>query len=154
MTLSPQALSELFDYDSLTGEIRYKCDRGPKKAGSLAGSTQDNHPRVYLNGRYHKAAIVAWILHNGSVPQGHVVCLDRNPFNLRIDNLALSSSPVNYRGKQCRRRRRLEARKDIRYSAEQGLWLAWFKGRRLGTFYSRQEAIAARKQVAKEASNA
>ena len=62
MTLPPiHELRSLFHYNPLTGAITYLQQRGPRKPGDPAGSTQSGIPHVYINGRQHRAAAIAWV---------------------------------------------------------------------------------------------
>jgi hypothetical protein len=153
MTLPPIGdLQALLHYNQLTGQFTYLKQRGPRKIGDPAGSTQGNIPYLYLNGR-QPAALVAWIMANGTDPSPqHVICIDGNPLNLALDNLALSDGPPCYRSPHRKRGRRPGwQRTDIRRRPHTGLWIARYKGAAIGgEYYTRQEAISARRLAARE----
>jgi hypothetical protein len=152
MTLPPiSELQALLHYNQLTGQFTYLKQRGPRKIGDPAGSTQGNIPYLFLNGR-QPAALVAWIMANGTDPSPqHVICIDGNPLNLALCNLALSDKPPCYDSPHRKRGRRPGwERTDIRRHRKTGFWVAKYKGTVIGEFLSRPEAIAARRLAAKE----
>lgn len=153
MTLPPLDLvRSLIHYNPITGQLTYLQQRGPRRPGDPAGSTQSGIPCVFLAGRQRRAAAVAWMLYHGADPSPqHVVCRDGNPLNLAISNLALSDDPPAYpRHKGRRKKEPAWMKRDIRYIREQNLWIAKYGRRVLGEFMTRQEAIAARKHAATE----
>jgi len=145
-------LRGLFHYNPISGSITYLQQRGPRKAGDPAGCTQTGIPHVYVSGRHHKAAAVAWALAHGADPSPqHVCCLDGNPLNLALPNLALSESPPRYRSPWRKPGRRPAwHRRDIQKNKATGLWEATYKGSIIGEFWTRQEALSARRLAAKE----
>lgn len=155
MTLPIDDLRLLFHYNPLSGAITYLCDRGPRKAGDVAGSTQSGTPHVYACGRQYKAAAVAWALAHGADPSPqHVVCRDGNPHNLALANLALSETPPRYQSPRRRPGRRPGwYRRDVKLK-KTGLFEATFNGISLGEFWTREEALSARRLAAREAEDA
>ena len=153
MTLPPiHELQALFHYNQLTGVFTYLQQRGPRKIGDPAGSTQGNIPYLFFGGR-QPAASVAWAMAHGTDPSPqHVICIDGNPLNLAIANLALSDSPPCYLSPRRKRGRRPGwERTDIRRSKKTGFWVAKYKGETIGgEYYTRQEAISARRLAAME----
>lgn len=153
MTLPPLDLvRSLIHYNPITGQLTYLQQRGPRRPGDPAGSTQSGIPYLFLAGRQHKAAAVAWMLYHGADPSPqHVVCRDGNPLNLAISNLALSDDPPAYpRHKGRRRREPAWIKRDIRYDYGFQRWIAKIGQKRLGEFLTRKEAIAARKYAAQQ----
>ena len=152
MTLPPiSELQALFHYNQLTGVFTYLQQRGPRKIGDPAGSTQGNIPYLHVNSR-QPAASVAWAMAHGVDPSPqHVICIDGNPLNLALLNLALSDSPPAYRSPHRKRGRRPGwQRTDIRRRKDTGLWTAKYKGAIVDECYTRQEAISARRLAARE----
>lgn len=152
-TLPPlDVVRSLLHYNPLTGAITYLQQRGPRKPGDPAGCTQSGIPQVYINGRHHKAAAVAWLLFHGVDPSPqHVCCLDRNPTNLELTNLALSKAPPSYRKPRGKMPRRPAwYRRDIQFNRITRVWAATYNKELVGEFWTRQEAIAARRLAAGE----
>ena len=153
MTLPPiSELQALFHYNQLTGALTYLQQRGPRKIGDPAGSTQGNIPYLHITGR-QPAAAGAWAMAHGVDPSPqHVICIDGNSLNLALANLALSDEPPCYRSPRHKRGRRPGwERTDIRRSKKTGFWVAKYKGAIIGSeYYTRQEAISARRLAARE----
>lgn len=142
----------LFHYNPLSGEITYTQQRGARAAGSVAGARFNNRPCIFIAGRYHRAAAVAWALWHGVDPSPeHVNPLDGDPWNLRMDNLELSPTPLRLSNAATGRRAKRPGwvRADIRLQRRSGLWRAWYSSpsgrQRLGDFVTRHEAMAARR---------
>ena len=151
-----ETIRSLLHYNPLTGAITYLQQRGPRKPGDPAGSTQSGIPHVFINGRQHKAAAIAWLLFYGVDPSPqHVCCLDLDPTNLASDNLALSDDPPSYRKPRGKLPRRPAwQRRDIKFVQPTGMWSARFDKKSLGQFCSRKEAIAARLAAMRDKSDA
>lgn len=141
-------LRDRFSYDPITGLITHAGpQRGPRRPGQAAGSNSRGIPTIWAGGRHCRAAAVAWALTHGVDPwPQHVTPIDGDPTNLKLNNLQLSSEPFRNPGTNGRRSRRPAwQKKSIRYSREEGRWLAWHKRKLLGKFISKAEAINARR---------
>jgi hypothetical protein len=95
---------------------------------------------------------VGWTIAHGADPSPqHVICIDGNPQNLALANLALSDKPPCYRSPRRQRGRRPGwERTDIRKYKKTGFWVAKYKGKFIGEFYTKQEAISARRLAVME----
>lgn len=147
-----ELVQSLLHYNQLTGAFTYLQHRGPRKPGDPAGCTQSGIPHVYIDGRQRKAAAVAWLLAYGADPSPqHVRCIDGNPLNLALANLALSDTPPSYRRPRGKPPR-LPAwyRRDIKFNRIKGMWIATCDGYILGEYWTRKEAIAARRLAVSE----
>jgi len=90
-------LQELFVYDVVSGELRWRVSPAPQiKAGALAGgmkmAKEDGKEYRYVTFRNFStpASRVAWALGHGvELPNRNVFVKDGNPENLRLDNLEL-----------------------------------------------------------------
>lgn len=146
--LPPLALlRERFHYNPLNGAITHLQQRGPKRPGEPAGSSHGGNPVIYCEGQ-HSAAAVAWALFHGADPSPqHVIPIDGDRYNLRIDNLALSDEKFvrhpRFAGRKARRTLP-SYRKWVKYSPNDRLWKAVHRYRLLGLFESKAEAIAAK----------
>ena len=88
---------ELFSYDPVCGEIRWKNPAGTKvKSGDLAGWVNE-HGRVVV--RYQGKGIfghrLAWLLHFGRWPELYLDHINGDPCDNRIENLREVTSRVN-----------------------------------------------------------
>lgn len=147
-------LRETFHYDPTAGRFTYLQQRGPRAPGAPAGTNVRGIPSLYLAGSYWRAAAVAWALFYGADPAPlHPVPIDGDPCNLRIANLALSEEPYRRPNHIPGRRpagRPAWYRSQIRYSAIEGVWMAWHNRRLLGHFCSRPEAMAAKRAAIRQ----
>ena len=89
-------LRKSLDYNSETGEFRWKVSAGRVRAGSPAGTVQPNG-RLYIQfqGKLYFAHRLAWLLTYGKWPDEMIDHLDGNPLNNRISNLRDVSRSVN-----------------------------------------------------------
>ena len=151
-----ERVRSLLHYNPITGELTYLQQRGPRRPGDPAGSTQGGIPHVYIDGAQRKAAAVAWLLASGADPSPqHVHCADGNPLNLALANLKLSPDPPVYRSPRARTKKPPAVeRREIRFDRIQQAWKARYGRIKLGYFGTRKEAGAARNLAIKEASDA
>ena len=151
---SVSELRALLHYNQISGVFTYLQQRGPKKPGEVAGTTQGVScvPYLYVGGRLRRAALVAWIMAHGADPSPqHVICKDGNPGNLALCNLALSDQLPHYNSPRMRRGRRPAwQRHDVKRLGKTGLWRANYNGFFIGDFETRQEALSARRLAAME----
>lgn len=138
-----EQLRERLAYDPLTGAITHRQPRGPRRAGEPAGArkgaSEGGRRRVWVGGRHHRAADVAWALGYGQDPAAEgawAVPLDGDHANLALSNLALSNTPPGrVQGIQRRRARRPSwQRSQIRYRQEEDVWVVRYRypgGRRV-----------------------
>ena len=81
-------LREIFDYDEVAGEVRWKAKVNRFiKVGKVAGSKTKNGVSVGVGGRLIPAGRVIWAWHYGAWPKGSIRHKDRNKMNNRIENL-------------------------------------------------------------------
>lgn len=89
ITLTAERLRELLHYDSNSGVFTYRNSRGPRAAGSAAGSlSADGYIVIRVDFELCKAGRLAWLYTHGEWPRGKVWYIDRCRTNNRIDNLA------------------------------------------------------------------
>lgn len=81
-------LNELLSYDPTTGIFTYKKLRGPRKAGSIAGSINSNgYVVLSINTIRYRAHRVAWLIYYGEWPKSELDHVNRIKSDNRIDNL-------------------------------------------------------------------
>lgn len=140
-----------FHYNPLTGAITYAQDRGPRKIGDPAGSTQKGYPCLFVDGRQHKAAPIAWALYHGEGPgPQHIHPIDGNPCNLKLSNLVLRDEPFtrpNHLG--YKRARKPAWHRQIRYSQDEGIYRVFHNNKMIGKFSSKHEALDAKRKAMK-----
>lgn len=107
--------NEYFYYDETSPTfLRWKIDiyKGNPEflaigAGSVAGTKQyrkcgaPKRLQVQLNNKAHAIHTIIWEIFNGCVHDGMLIDhLDRNPFNNRLDNLAIKTQAENSRNRK------------------------------------------------------
>ena len=127
-----ELLRSLLHYDENAGTITYRQQRGPRRAGDLAGSSTDGIPHVELDGQRYRCGRVAWALYYGwdpsyRVPILHVWPRDGDIHNLKLENLELQPKP--FRQKYLTSKKKRYPKSDIYFSRRYGLWIAKYKGR-------------------------
>ena len=155
-----EELDRLFTYDSETGEIRNKVDRGHgggmAKAGAIATSRRnDSYLQVWFTKdglkACYKAHRVAWILHTGEDPSDMQIDhidgrRDRNVFS----NLRLVDNQGNSRNK-CKQKNNTSGVMGVCWHKGVGKWQVEIgmkgKYKRIGLFKDKFEAICARKSA-------
>lgn len=153
-TLTAERARELLDYDPETGVFTWKVDRGPKKAGELAGVVA---PRGYIKIRVdwnlHQAHRLAWLLTHGEWPTEHIDHINGNPSDNRISNLRQATQAQNLQNTR-RRRDNKSGFKGVGFHNRKGCWRSEIRinGRRtfLGYFACPTAAHIAYCKAAKE----
>ena len=93
--VSAATVRRLLDYSRRTGELRWLVDKGPAKAGDDAGTILPNGNIVLtINGRTYTAARIIWLWVTGAFPPGKLTFKDRDPGNLRWNNIMLQADTV------------------------------------------------------------
>jgi len=86
------AIREWFSYDTDTGVLAWKKDRGKAKAGNPAGvKTHHGYIQVVFQRRVWPAHKLVWVLHYGVWPDLSIDHIDRDGTNNRIGNLRLAT---------------------------------------------------------------
>lgn len=88
---------ELLDYDPSTGDLRWRVGR-PRglKAGDVAGGfMQSGYRRISLLERVFMSHQLAWAIHHGRWPAGHIDHVNGNPSDNRIENLRECTASQN-----------------------------------------------------------
>lgn len=117
---------DLLTYDPLTGEFTWNKTRGGvARAGSKAGTIRANgYCRVNVNGAYHYAHRLAWLVTHDRFPEDQIDHIDGDPGNNRICNLREATGGENSRNQR------------VHSDSETGIKGVYFNKRR-GKFASR-----------------
>lgn len=92
-------LRELFDYDSLTGELVIRRARGQARTGQhVTGKTAAGYVKCKVRGRWYRVHRLIWVWHYGPIPRDKVVDhINWVRHDNRILNLRLLESATNSR---------------------------------------------------------
>lgn len=155
-------LKELLDYNSVTGELRWKprplghfSDEGHWKtwskrfANTVAGGIYANGYRaVSFSGTRYYAHRIAWAMHTGSWPSDQIDHINQKRDDNRISNLREVTNHENTKNK-VRLKRNKSGVTGVDWDKRKGKWRAqishYKRGIFLGYFDSFDDAVAARK---------
>jgi hypothetical protein len=88
-------LKEALDYDSETGEFRWKVTRGKARKGALAGTPTNGYVQIGLGGELFKAHQLAWLFVHGAWPELDMDHINGIRSDNRIVNLREATREVN-----------------------------------------------------------
>lgn len=143
MTLEDTIRSEL-SYDPETGIFRWKASNKGRVVGGIAGgvNTQGYVVIGFYDKRYY-AHRLAWLFAHGEWPKQRIDHIDRNRSNNRISNLRDVSGTVNNFNSGLRSDNQ-SGHKGVTWCPRRSNWRAVIRGRSLGSYATKEEAIAAR----------
>lgn len=84
-----EELVDLFTYDSKTGALCWRTATKGHYAGKLVGHLHNRRGRlVAISGTVYQCRRIAWIIEHGDIiPGAKIIVANRDPNDLRIDNL-------------------------------------------------------------------
>lgn len=96
-SLSFERMKEVLNYDPETGVFTWRqrpAHNSRKRVGDVAGSLKASGYRyINIDNRAYLASQLAWAFTRGEWPRGRVGVTDKNPENLRRDNLFAFRAP-------------------------------------------------------------
>lgn len=148
--------SYYFNYNPETGKLYWKVSLSSKAPiGSEVGGIDQTTGYVQLrvNNKRHYARRVVWEMHNGPIPKGmQVDHINHIRYDNRLCNLRLVSCVDNARNKG-KSPKNTSGYTGVYYRKDCGKWRACIsvnnKTVNLGTFETKEEALAARKLAEK-----
>ena len=150
-------INDLLRYDPETGNLYWRSNRGPIKAGSQAGTTKASgklrpHVRILINRRPYLAHRIAWLLMTGSWPEEQIDHRNGDGTDNRWSNLRPATASLNTRNQSLRRGARSGFR-GVSFRTITGKWKVGIthKEKRiyLGYFDDLEDAIEARLKAEK-----
>lgn len=147
--LSKFRVEQLLSFDEKNGVFVWKFNRGGKaQKGSIAGGVDSKgYRQIRIDGTLYLAHRLVWLITYGEWPEHDIDHVDRNPLNIRPENLRKCSDHENQQN--------VAPRKDnksgvagVYFYEKSKKWKAHitFKGRtlHLGTFSTFEDAVEAR----------
>lgn len=146
-----QKLKETYDYNPLTGEFTFKVRRGPKLAGSVAGTlNKGGYVQLNFNSRFYTAHRLAFVFMEGRLPLGCVDHIDRDRSNNRWDNLRDCTATENNRNRSLSKNN-TSGVSGVSFMPKLNKWQAYIchekKVINLGHFHTLEDAALARKKA-------
>lgn len=92
---SYEILHSLFFYEPDTGLLRWKIDRGSKKAGGPAGSITDRYVVVGIDYKLYRAHLIIWKMVTGAEPLYQIDHHDTIKSNNKWENLRPATKSQN-----------------------------------------------------------
>lgn len=147
--LSPERVRELFDYDPLTGLLKWKQAAGRWgriKAGSTAGGVSTGgYLQVRVDGKSRMVHRMAWIHANGAIETEMIDHINGDRTDNRLCNLRQATRAINTQN--IKRANSLSRHGRLGITPNHKAWKALIsingKQRYLGTFKTADEAQAA-----------
>lgn len=91
-----EKFKDRLSFDPDAGVFVWKKPRKGICVGAIAGSKNDKgYVVIRLDGAIVKAHRLAWAMHYGEIPKGHLDHVDRDRSNNRISNLRLATASQN-----------------------------------------------------------
>jgi hypothetical protein len=144
-------LRALLDYDSKTGEFRWRKRRGAVKPGDIAGTLVQGYRKIEIHGRSYPAHQLAWLCKKGKWCSQMIDHRDLDPSNNRWTNLRQATRSQNNANRRVSSNNACGLKG---VSPHQGQWRATISknGRKhyLGNFATPQAAHAAYAKAARK----
>lgn len=150
--MNQEKLREMMDYDSDTGVLRWRMNRGSRaKAGQEAGwAAHSGYRQIRISGKTYYAHRLAWLWVHGESPL-LIDHIDRNPSNNRLSNLRSADWNVNAQNMLASKRSKSGIR-GVFWNKQFGKWktvlFAGGRNRMVKHFDTQEEAAAAYAEAA------
>lgn len=151
---SLERLNELFTYDSVTGDLRWKAVPASfkrAKVGDVAGTVGPSHGYrvVGIERAYYYAHRIIWKIVTGEDPVDQVDHIDGDRLNNRFANFRESTNGQNRWNTKIAKNNRSGV-KGVCWDSSRRVWVASIDRARIGRFKVKQDAINARLNAAAE----
>jgi hypothetical protein len=154
LILTQKELKKYLNYNPKTGVFLWKCSRGHRMKGDIAGCRATvGYWQIMLHKKYYLAHRLAWLYMTGSMPKHHIDHIDMDKLNNKISNLREATSKENAMNRTCAKNSK-SGRKGVSWNKASGKWMVFIKldgkNRNLGSFDDIEEAAAAYAKSAKK----
>ena len=144
--MTPERLKELFHYDPETGLFTRRTDRGPCKAGEIAGYTNSvGYVQLGIDYVDYTAHRLAWLYQHGYMPPEQIDHINGDREDNRIENLRLANNSQNNQNRKLQENNS-SGFKGVSLHRQSGRWFAYAQrdGLRVSAgYYATRELAAA-----------
>jgi len=155
-SLTQQYVRELFHYSVITGRFTRITPRKGRGGhiGAVAGTLSHGYTVINIDGFPRAAHRLAWLYVTGGYPPQGIDHIDRNRHNNSWHNLRLASPAVNARNLP-KRKDNSSGQVGVYLDKRRGTWYARIslnsgELKSLGSYKTKEDAIAARKSAEKK----
>ena len=152
--LSADDLRKLLHYDPDTGVFIWRVQRGPRRAGDVAGRDCHGYRTLHLGRRSYMMHRLAWLYMTGYLPPIQIDHINLDKSDNRFCNLRLATKSENQANVRVRKDS-TSGLKGVYLCKDIGRWQAYItvagKRRSLGYFDAPERAHAAYQDAAKAA---
>jgi len=147
--MTKNRIEEVLHFDSENGVFTWKIYRGGiRKIGDKAGSIDSKgYLQIRIDGRTYLAHRLVWTITHGKWPDHHIDHIDRNPLNIRPENLRACTHAQNHQNEGVRSDSS-SGITGVSFVKRSGKWLAYInvdgERKRLGLFEKFEDAVEAR----------
>jgi hypothetical protein len=155
MALSQNELNSIFEYEPLTGVVRWKERRSNIAQGSIAGCVHGSGYKVVtINSKTYKLHRIIWIMLFGQIPENfYLDHINGNKIDNRLENLRLATNNQNQQNRPAPKNSSSGYR-GVTWHKQVNKWMARIchEGKRttIGFFDTAEDAYEAYKQEAKK----
>ena len=152
--LTQEEVKNLLSYDETTGVFTWRKQKGPVKAGSIAGYVnKKGYMMIGINGKSHRAHRLAWLYCYGELPSDDIDHINHEKLDNKISNLRVVSNQENHRNVKMSVANK-SGYNGVSFCNNRNKWIARIsdgkKYLNLGYFVNKMDAVAARKSKEQE----
>lgn len=147
--ITKERIEEALRFDAENGVFTWKIYRGGiRKIGERAGAIDSKgYLQIRIDGKSYLAHRLVWTITHGKWPDHHIDHIDRNPLNIRPENLRACTHSQNHQNEGVRSDSSSGVT-GVSFVKRSGKWLAYINvdgvRRRLGLYDKFEDAVAAR----------
>jgi hypothetical protein len=149
-------LKELLHYDPETGVFTWLVNRGPAKRGAVAGTPSRGYLVIRVDGPLYFAHVLAWLYVTGELPAAFVDHRNEVKSDNSWDNLRAATKQQNAQNISRPNRNSSSGHRGVYLDKRRSRWFANVtdpvtrRGKFVGSFATREEAVAARVRASVE----
>lgn len=143
--LTQQRLLELLDYDPVTGDFRWRVDRGggaPAAGAQAGGINGRGYVVIGIDQKSYQAHRLAWLYTHGVWPKDQIDHINRNRADNRLSNLREATNGQN-QANSPRHANNRSGYKGVYWDKNNKYWVAQIRRKLIGTFHDAESASEA-----------